>query len=274
MKKIIKYFDIISFHSAYDYKWDNGFIFTGESHDFWEAVFVASGKAQITENTNIYNLTENEMIFHAPREFHSIKSAENTPTNVLIISFSIEGMPPQNLSEGPFYLSHEEMHSYKQVFSKVYNFYNNENNDIYDGLECANLLSQFLIKLNQNKSSRNSLICSQTAKVYNNIVATMTEHVYDNCTLEDIAKKCNISVSYIKLLFKQFLGVSPKRYYAELRCNEAIRLLKIGLSGAEISDKMCFSSQGYFSTFLKKYTGLPPSKLQKCLSHDKHISSE
>ena len=88
----------------------------------------------------------------------------------------------------------------------------------------------------------------------------MKEKVYDNISLNEIAKEKNISVSYIKFLFTMYSGTAPKVYYSKLRCNEAIKLLLKGLSPTEISYLMNFSSPNYFSEFFKKKTGMSPKK--------------
>ena len=266
MKIINKIFDITTFFSSFSFKWKNGFAYDGESHNFWEIVHVAAGAVQATENERVYNLSKGDIILHAPLEFHSISCEKDTPTNVLIITFSANGVLPSNLANGPFHLSIEEKNNFEDLFAKIYLYYGNKEMDEYSGMECINLLTTFLIRLSRNHVSQNSLICSRSAQEYNHIVTMMVNSIYDNCTLEDIAKKCNISVSYIKLLFKQFSGVSPKTYYSKLRCNEAIRLLQSDLPAYEVADKLNFSSPNYFSVFFKKMTGLPPLQYQKQLS--------
>lgn len=266
MKMINKIFDITTFFSSINYKWNSGFAFSGESHNFWEIVYVVSGSVQITEDERVYNLSKGEIILHAPLEFHSISCEKDTPTNVLIISFSANGALPDNLSSGPFHLSIEEKNNYENLFSKIYSYYENQETDMYDGMECVNLLTTFLINISRHRVSNASLLHSRSAQEYNHIVTVMANSVYDNCSLTDIARLCNISVSYIKLLFKNFSGVSPKTYYSNLRCNEAIRLLQSGLPACEISNKLNFSSPNHFSAFFKKMTGLPPIQYQKQVS--------
>lgn len=262
MKEIKRRFDITRFHSAYNFKWEHGHSYAGESHDFWEAVFVVSGNPQITENSNVYVLSKNEIIFHAPLEYHNIRAEAGETVRVLIFTFSASGELPQNITAGPFSLSSDMALDFNKLFNKIFTFYYGADDD-YDGTECADMLGAFLIELDKSKIRHGSLISSHSASLYNNIINVMTEHACDNYSLEDIAAECHISVSYVKLLFKQFLGVSPKSYYASLRTNEAIRLLKSGMSAADVCEKMCFSSQGYFSAYIKKHTGFSPSSFQK-----------
>ena len=76
------------------------------------------------------------------------------------------------------------------------------------------------------------------AREYRRIVTAMTERIYENIGLEEIAAAANISVSYLKLLFKMYSGTSAKLYWLRLRCNEAVKLLQQGVSPTEIADRM------------------------------------
>ena len=270
VKKVNHLFKINEFFSAITYVWNEEFIFSGETHDFWEMVFVMSGSVHVTEDARIYTLNSGDAILHAPMEFHTIRSAKETPTNVLIISFSTDGVMPEKLADGVFFLDAAEQDEYKALFTKIYTFYHGKAPNNFLGLECAARLSSFLIKLANNHTIERPLLRSRSAKEYQRIINTMTEKLYENCTLEEIAKINNISVSYLKLLFKRFSGISPKLYYARLRCNEAINLLENGLSAYEVSNMLNFSSPNYFSAFFKKMTGLPPIRYCRYVSEDKN----
>lgn len=257
---IKKEFEILGFYTALNYQWNDGFFYSGESHDFWEAVYVVSGEVQATEDGKVYKLKSGELILHAPMEFHSIKCEKEIPTNVLIFSLHINGELPKNLSKGVFYLTPDEQNEFKNIFNLIYDFYKKNEKDCYSGIECATNLTNFFIKLNRNHSVEKPLNHSQSARQYNNIISLMTKKVCDNITLEEIAKEENISVSYIKFLFNTYSGTTPKAYYLKLRCNEAIKLLSSGLSPTETANFMNFSSPNYFSSFFKKMTGMSPKK--------------
>lgn len=256
---IKKEFEILGFYSALNYQWNDGFFYSGESHNFWEAVYVASGEVQATEDGRVYKLKPGELIFHAPMEFHSIKSEKEVQTNVLIFTFHINGELPKSLSKGVFYLTTKEQTEFKNIFDLIHHFYKNDS-ERYSGIECASKLTSFIIYLNRNHSVEKPLNLSQSAQQYNSIVLFMKENIYNNISLDEIAKKKNISVSYIKFLFKMYSGTAPKVYYSKLRCNEAIELLSKGFSPTEISHLMNFSSPNYFSIFFKKMTGISPKK--------------
>ena len=99
-----------------------------------------------------------------------------------------------------------------------------------------------------------------TALEYQRIVSFMSKNILENLTLEDVASRTNISVSYMKILFKTYAGIGPKSYYNLLRVQKATELLNKGASITEVSLAMNFSSANYFSVFFKRETGSPPSQ--------------
>ena len=254
-------FHISGIYSAFDFHWNESFVFSGESHDFWEAVFVLSGEVEVTEDENVYILGEGNLIFHAPMEFHRIKSAHGTCPKGFVISFSALGALPERLSEGVFTLDPTARKEYEDVCRMARIFNLNPEDDLA-GQELAATLEAFLIRLSYRSASAVSSM-TQSAVEYRRIVSFMSERVMENLTLLDIARENNVSVSYVKLLFSTYAGISPKSYFNKLRLRRATELLGEGLSVTEVADKMNFSSPNYFSAFYKKHTGLSPSEQQR-----------
>ena len=233
--------------SIWKFNWDEGFVFEGESHLSWEIVYVVSGCVRVTEDESVYNLREGDMIIHAPMEFHTICSSEGTSPNVLVTALAADGALPKNLSNGVIQLLDDEREEYKNIFERIFNFYHSEDQNPLVRQECI----------------EPKFVSSRSAEEYKKIITSMVEHVYDNCTLEDIAAYNNTSVSNIKVLFRKYCGISPKLHYARLRCTEAIKLMNSGLSAAETADKLNFSSPNYFNTFFKRMTGKPPATFNR-----------
>ena len=249
--------------TVWNFNWDDSFVFSGETHISWEIVYVVSGCVCVTEDEKLYNLREGDMIIHAPMEFHTIRSAENTNPNVYVITSIVEGALPQNLTEGVFGLTQEEQKEYMEIYSRVFEFFSGDERDALEGQGCTDALSAFLIKINKNHTAEERLVLSRSATEYKRIVLSMTEHVCDNLTLEQIAAMNNVSVSNIKALFRKHSGISPMLHYSRLRCTEALRLMSQGKTAAETASILNFSSPNYFNTFFKRMTGKPPATYKR-----------
>ena len=261
MKKINYAFQVKQFFSALNYQWDDTFTCTGDQHDFWEMVYVAAGEVEIVEDDRIYHLHPGEMIFHAPMEFHAIRSSPQSAPHVLILSFSAVGEVPASLTNGIFSLSDAQRNGYESLFFRTRRFFYGEEQP-YEGQCCATALALFLIELSRVES-HTQLSEAPTAREYQSVVHVMRRGVCQNLTLTEVAERCHISVSYIKVLFQRYAGISPKAYYAKMRYDEAMRRLKGGQSIAAVSEAMNFSSPNYFSVFIKREAGLPLAKYLK-----------
>jgi len=69
------------------YEHGKNYSYEGESHNFWEMLYVDSGHAYVEANDKLIHLKHGEIIFHKPNEFHTIRTDENSTVKVFIISF-------------------------------------------------------------------------------------------------------------------------------------------------------------------------------------------
>lgn len=259
-RKIInRPFIIQALGTSHDFNWNADFVFEGESHESWEIVYVVSGTVEVTEDSQIYQLSEGNMILHAPYEFHKIRSADNTSPHVLVQTLLVQGEMPSKLKEGVFFLSEQERSEYRLLFGRIQSFFNHVSECDYVGQECADGLASFLIRLSDKHAAKEQIVFTRDTQIYKKLIDVMEQHVCSNLTLDEVADMVPVSVSYMKVLFERYAGISPKNYYNRLRCTEAIKLLQSGLTVAETSDRLMFSSPNYFSRFFSRMTGKPPA---------------
>ena len=256
-------FSVAGFHTAYELKWDEHFLTLGEQHDFWELVCILEGEVEVAEDEHVYRLREGDVIFHAPMEFHKIRSLPGSSPHILILTFSHKGDMPSELSEGVFSLTMSEQSQLHLLVKSVIKMLHSRNAKKPELQISALKLSEFIIKLTSAQRPGVKFSLSRSAGEYHNIVVTMSEGVRQNLSLSEIAARCHISISYIKTLFSRYSGISPKSYYAKMRFNEAVKLLEEGYSVSEVSEMMNFSSPNYFSVFFKEHGGVSPAKYLK-----------
>lgn len=83
-------------------------------------------------------------------------------------------------------------------------------------------------------------------------------------TIEELAARVDLSVSYFHRLFRETYGVSPLQYLISIRVDLAKDLIRSGLySIGEIAEKVGFDDIYYFSRLFKKATGLSPTDYYK-----------
>ena len=256
-------FIIEAFNSIFDFHWDEHYAYSGEYHDFPEIVYVVDGEVEATENERIYHMKKGDWILHDAMEFHNIRSSGQTKPHVLILSFHTPGIYPENLKDGVFTLSDEEQNIFQDLFYRIYSAFYQKAVPPYLRQALAMELSVFLIRQSLNKAQDIKLSTTKIAQEYRKIVEAMRTRIYDNITLTDLSKECHVSVSYIKSIFQNQVGISPKLFYTKLRRTEALRLLTSGVSVGEVSERMNFSSPNYFSNFMKKQLGMSITEFLK-----------
>lgn len=124
--------------------------------------------------------------------------------------------------------------------------------------ELAQLLRGFLFKLlsltqNMRKSGKNAVI--ERAKSF-----IQTQYA-GNITLETIAAEVFLSPVYLSFLFKQVEAMNITDYIANIRIENAKRLLKTTSSKTyEIANLVGYQDDKYFSRIFKKKVGITPSE--------------
>ena len=89
-------------------------------------------------------------------------------------------------------------------------------------------------------------------------------NLYTKITVEDVAGYISLSVSQLNRLFKKEYGTTVYSYLLNCRIETAKSLLKgTALSISEISEKLIFTDEHYFSNIFKKKVGLAPSAYRK-----------
>lgn len=99
-----------------------GFYFAGESHDFWEGVFVYKGKVTATADERVYQLDQGKLLLHKPMEFHRIWEAGESAPRFVNISFRLSGVAAKLLENTCFELDNlqqehlwEVIHAFQRV---------------------------------------------------------------------------------------------------------------------------------------------------------------
>lgn len=229
------------------------FYFRGESHDFWEVVYIVGGKALITADSRIYNLEKGDMVFHKPMEFHKIASSGGENLEVVIFSFSVTG-DMSYFNNAIFKATPEQQ---KLILSIPELLAKKQENIIFEQL-LVNTIERFLIMLKLNSKAVSKLDGSGSAIEFRKIVSLMNKHIYENITVDGLADMCGLSTANMKKIFRKYTGMGIIKYFNGLKMNCAAKMIEQGLAITEISEKLSFDNQNYFSTVFKREMGLSP----------------
>lgn len=241
-----------------------GFYFPGESHDFWEGVYVHEGKVTATADEQVYQLRPGHFLLHKPMEFHRIWSAPDCSPWIVNISFQANGKLLQDLKHYCFDLNSRQQElfwRFVNTFQKAKQLNDTENDTIYRTTTnlAAVLLESFLLELTENKEFSSSPM-SPNDERYSKIVQVMKENCHKNLSLDNLADLCQMSTSNMKRIFRLYSDVGIAKYFLTLKIRSAMQLLESGKPAIQVADTLHFSDTAYFYTVFKRETGMTPAE--------------
>lgn len=245
----------------------SGYSFVGESHDFWEMVFVTDGAVGITADSDVYVIEKGQAVVHRPNEFHRIWSEFDANPTVIIISFSSSVFPePKSRIINVDSRQLKSIEYLYKAFCESY-YINNPSLSVcgikegmeYEAAHFRACMELFILELmgGQVPSVASTI---KSAEIYSAAVKFMEENPDAGLCIEDIARKCSISSAYMKKIFEKYSGCGVIQYYNRLRARLACGYLMNGRSVKETALILGFGDQNYFSTFFKRIMGVSPSK--------------
>ncbi len=77
--------------------------------------------------------------------------------------------------------------------------------------------------------------------------------------LKQLAKLCDLTPITLLRNFKARTGMTPYAWLFRLRLEQGMKLMKVGLSGTEVAQRVGFYDQAHFTKAFKHAYGIPPS---------------
>ena len=280
--KLEKSFNVDALITLFYMEFSKDFSYEGESHDFWEMVYIDKGEMICQADKRRFVLKSGEMTFHKPNEFHNLSGDATVAPNVSIITFECRSRAMKCFEGKIFKLDPEEKGLLSLLFAEGLSCYRLEDESDpllqnmirLDGAPLGasqmvkNLLEIFLIRL----ARRNDALTHRMRRSYvidgvdiprsvKEIVDVLQENVYKRLTVSDIAAMLGRSESAVKQSFSQHFKQGIIHYYNSLKITEAKRLIREGrYNFTEISDMLSFESPQYFSKCFRKFIGRTPSE--------------
>lgn len=253
-----------------------GVVWEPECHTAWEMVYVINGTISEIADNNTYTLYKGDVIFHKPMEFHKLCPDLYEKSEVLIVSFDVEGTLSYRLknlvfhTEPPASIIMNALLGYMDYYRKKYNVYYDEEwnkNEIgmlsyltyfknIDALQPAiHLLESFLVTVatvgHTNIPHSPREYDGTTIKV----IQMLEEHISGWVTIDDIASLLGVSAKTLQIHFKENTGYTIHKYFMNIKMRYAIDLLKSGKKVGEVSDLLGFCNSNYFSQVFYRETG-------------------
>lgn len=276
LKDEIEIKDIVTVHYfefAKDYR------FTGESHDFWELVYVDRGRIIATYGEKDVLLRAGDIIFHKPDEWHNLRGDGIHASNVVTVSFISD-------SEGMKYFHNKILkggNKQKELISKIIieaealfettlgdpytKMFKKKKDRPFAGEQLILLyLAEFLISIVRNDLSniKTSFAENTANALVNSVTEYLNAHIFGRITLGDVEKYAKTSRTAIENAFKNTLGCGVIAYFNQMKTEYAKMYIREGnYNITQIADMLGYDSIHYFSRRFKQETGMSPKEYSK-----------
>jgi hypothetical protein len=283
---LAKAIDIPAVVTVHYFEYAKDYVFEGESHDFWELLYVDKGEVEVMADKTGYRLRQGDMIFHKPGEFHNVFANGVVAPNLVVVAFLCES-PGMRYFEGKILRTGADE---RELLARLVN-------EARDAFSCplddphttrmerasssafgseqmiGMLLEQMLIRLVRRgaEGAREVKVSSSVKKRSDNdlvarVIDYMEENVAGNLTFSAVCRYSAQSATNLKTIFKAVTGRGVMEYYRALKIDRAKTLLREGNGNiTQIADALGYASVHYFSRYFKQATGMTPSEYTRSI---------
>ncbi|WP_346664338.1 AraC family transcriptional regulator [uncultured Merdimonas sp.] len=274
--------------SIHYFEYMNDFSFEGESHDFWEFIFVDKGEVEVTAGADTLLLKKGDLLFHQPNEFHAVRADGKTAPNLMVASFCCVDEAAMDFfrRRQRFQIDKEGHSLLASIIAEARWCFDCRLDDPYlqnMPLKTPDLfgapqmirlnLEHFLIHLIRRadsqtaarketfpeplKSTKEKNDMETLRRIIEYLEARLNGHV----TIEEICRDNIIGRSQLQKLFKERCGLGIIEYFSHMKINAAKEMIRTGrMNFTQISEHLGYTSIHYFSRQFKKTTGMTPSE--------------
>lgn len=242
----------INILSAHELSWDK----RNDESDIrpYHAIsFRILGNAQFIHENAITNAFTGDIIYVPPYCHYKLECESE---HLFVIHFETTNILPSYIisftPENPSY--------YKRKFEEFYTAWSKKQPGYT--YECKSIFYKILMHIEREKLHASSQGAEDRL---NEAVDFIHDHfTTSDFSIEDLASLCNMSGTYFRKLFFKKYQLSPLEYINKLKIQYATELLKSNYyTVSEISEKCGFKNIYYFSSFIKRETGLSPSSIAR-----------
>lgn len=266
--------------TMYYYEFGKHFVFRGESHDFWELLYVDKGELEVWADDRCYRAGQGSLIFHKPNEFHKFHAEDGIAPNVIVLTFDCRSKAMKRFENTVIKLRDDERNLLAKIIKEGVAAF--EFPFRYPLLRRAEapIGAEQLVKLHLETllihllrrddwhTETPKLTRPSKEKEYDALttetIRMLGESIGSHVTLEQLSDKLNVSKTVLKDVFKHNTGQTVMEYFSYLKMEKAKLLIREAAHNfTEISALLGFSSVHVFSKAFKRIVDMTPSEYAK-----------
>ena len=235
--------------SVLELSWDQQDLHSGD-RSYHALSFRKNGRSRmITKTQNIIAETGDILLVPANYPYQQISAKEQ----LFVVHFQTETPLPHRIVK----FSPGDPTYYEGKFRDLFTAWNKR--AAGHEYECASIFNRILFKIEQEVDQRTISPDDPLVEIMDYISDHFTDKDF---SLENLARRHGMSGAYLRRRFSEKYGTSPMRYIQQNRLRLAKELLQTDYYTIEQVAELCgFANVYYFSTFIKKETGKPPSHI-------------
>lgn len=267
-------------YTIHYFEYMRDFSFEGESHNFWEFVYVDKGAVQISMGDMEIVLKKGDIAFHKPNEFHKVIASEDSAPNLIVVSFECDSSAMSFFRQKVLRIDEREHSALAEILTEARKLLACPLDDPYTKYMPKNpsapsdceqyiriLLELFLLHLRRRYLSgivaANTSIKPKRSELFMQIVTYMENHISDKLTIEQICRDNMIGRTQLQKMFQKECNQGIIEYFSKLKIDSAKHLIRSGkMNFSQIAETLGYSSVHYFSRQFKKITDMTPSEYE------------
>lgn len=264
-------------YSVHYFEYPTNFKYEGESHDFWEVVYVDKGDIYVVADDKTFTVTQGNAVFHKPNEWHTLQTSSESATNVAIFSFESSSPAMDFFKEKILSVGQEQKIIFSKIISEYTNAFQAHSNTPYSKrlhrkknpvIGSEQLIKQYIaellisfIRYSQPSLQRSQMSINRESSLCNMIVNYMLDHISGNITIDEIVRYSGSNKTTIAKVFRNNFDMSIMEYFIHMKINTAKKYLREdNYNISQISDLLGYSGIHYFSRQFKNITGMSPTE--------------
>ena len=268
--------EIHRLYSVHYFEYTSDYAFAGESHDFWELLYVDKGTISVTRDGENLDLTRGEMIFHAPGEFHALSANGVVAPNLIVVSFPCAGSAMDFFRGRVTSIGAEERILLAKIVAESRAVFSTPLDDPYNntlvrretvpfGSEqlLAAAVEELLIRLIRRGDALavKNPQPRQAQERIGDIVAYLEQRLDQPLSLQQICRDNLVGRAQLERYFHEQTGGGVIDYFNKMKIRAAREMIREGrLNFTQIAAKLGFQSVHYFSRRFRLTTGMSPSE--------------
>lgn len=184
---------------------------------------------------------------------HADKASQNMVCRWVFLKIKINGLYDLNaLYDFPVIIPEPYKKEMNLLFDRLF-----AADNVFDEYVCYYEIIRILSQLSKKKAHK-------IPRYLDDVLTHIKNNYKSKISVQDIAKRVNISEPHLFSVFKKEMGVSPITYLNNYRLSVAAdALLKTDKTIAEIADMVGICDSVYFNKLFRKAYQMPPSQYRK-----------